>query len=315
MKHKRTLETWRSGHVQMAAFKVAAFKVATIVSLSGLVVLLVSAPLSLSTSTWLMTAEAQDSDQTEELFDDKRGDTAVDQDTLDQSELAFFEGLTSYRAKKYKDAAEHFKKAYKLVPFRDLLFNVARSYEEQGDKDNAIKYYKMYFETKPIDETQIIHRLRQFGVYDVGVEKPNPNRNIRESPEPISTGATSHNPRKILMWSALGGGAAFILMGTYFGVDALGQAEDARGATGQRKYEDFKAAAESSALWADLSMTVGLAAIAGGIFLWMTDDTSSGVNHHTDVVGASPKFDAERRVRWRVNMNDHSTTLGIFGTF
>ena len=307
MKHKRTLDIWRSRHVQMATFKVGL--------LSGLVVILMSAPVSLSMSTWLRTAHAQDVDQTEELFDDKRGDTAVDQDTLDQAELAFFEGLTAYRAKKYQDAAEHFKKAYKLVPFRDLLFNVARSYEEQGDKDNAIKYYKMYFETKPIDETQIIHRLRQLGVHDVGVEKPNPNRNIDDTQGPISTGPASQNSREILMWSALGGGAAFILMGTYFGVDALGQAEDARGATRKRKYEEFKSAAESSALWADLSMTVGLAAIAGGVFLWMTDDTSSGVSGRTDVVGASAKRDSERQVRWRVNMNNHSTTLGIFGTF
>ena len=173
MKFKRALESWRQINMHLPTSRGSGW----------LRFLLCSICVSLTSLTLggMTLSYAEDSNQNEELFDDKRGDTAMDQDTLDKAEIAFFDGLTAYRAKKYEKAAEQFKVAYQLVPFRDLLFNVARSYEEQGDTKNAIKYYKMYFDTKPIDETQIIHRLRQLGVRDVGVDHPGPGPQVKQA--------------------------------------------------------------------------------------------------------------------------------------
>jgi len=270
---------------------------------------------SLLTLSWVKTAQAQSPGQDEELFDDKRGDTAVDQDTLDQSEIAFFEGLTAYRAKKYQEAAEYFQKAYQLVPYRDLLFNVARSYEELKDQESAIKYYKMYLDTKPIDETQIIHRLRQLGVKDFRASQSSNKTPVTPTNPSLIPSAPSDSDQ-LLTWSTLGSGVALIAVGAYFGVDALDQASQAREATAQRKYQNFKSAAESSALWADVSMTLGLAAIAGGVYLLLINgDNSSPAQGYLGVVGTSPETRSEQRVQWRININNQAKTFGVSGSF
>ena len=311
MKSKPTLEVWRhirGGLLSMRGWSSLRFQ------LLGLSLCLVN----VTALSWCLLAAptAQAADADEELFDDKRGDTAMDQDTLDKAELAFFDGLTAYRAKKYEEAAEQFKIAYKLVPFRDLLFNVARAYEEQGDRGNAVKYYKLYLDTQPIDETQVIHRLRQLGVSNAGVDSPGAGPNVTATPTGPPPGFETEQSSSILTWSALGGGAVFMLVGTHFGLDALDQAESARAATGKRNYERFKSDAERSALWADISMTVGLAAIAGGVYLWLTEsDSTGGVQRRTGVVGAPIKATPQRRVQWHMHADGRSATLGLFGTF
>jgi len=70
---------------------------------------------------------------------DTRGDTNIDQSTLDKAESLFFKAFTFYQEKKYEQAAAYFQKAYSLIPHRDLLFNVARSREQMNDQEGAVE--------------------------------------------------------------------------------------------------------------------------------------------------------------------------------
>lgn len=254
-------------------------------------------------------------DYDQEVFDDKRGDVAIDQDTLDKAENAFFEGLAAYRAKKYVEAAKSFKTAHNLVPYRDLLFNIARSYEEQKKNDQAIKYYRQYLKTKPIDETQVIHRMRQLGVsqFEQKQKKKDTSNPLLKKVSPQTSDLTVD----WLSWSVVGGGIALLGLGTYYGLNALDSAETARNAEINSAYAQAKDRAENEALIADVSVTLGLAALAGGLYLALTaPEASRNVRKHVK----TPKAHQSRKnlntsVAWQVIYTDQVQGFGLIGQF
>ncbi|MCU0683955.1 MAG: hypothetical protein MUF34_17225, partial [Polyangiaceae bacterium] len=51
-------------------------------------------------------------------------------DTADEADLQFQLGFERYRGGDYRGALEHFLASNRLVPNRNVTFNVARSYEQ-----------------------------------------------------------------------------------------------------------------------------------------------------------------------------------------
>ena len=269
----------------------------------------------------LVTVSYAESNGDEDVFDDKRGDVSINQETLDKAETAFFKGLAAYRAKKYEDAATHFKAAHQLVPYRDLLFNIARAHEELKQNDKAIKYYKQYLSTKPIDETQIIHRMRQLGVsqFETGLSSKKERSNLQLKADLIP----KENQSQIdwLSWSVLGGGAALIGAGSYFGIAALNSAEKARNARVDNIYDQAKSDAESEALIADVTVTLGLAVAAGGLYLLFTQPSASN-NLNTAIYQSNSQSNdgyAKKKTKLQINyvpvFNQNLQGLALFGQF
>lgn len=256
-------------------------------------------------------------DDEQEVFDDKRGDVAIDQETLDKAENAFLEGLTAYRAKKFTQAATLFKSAHALVPYRDLLFNIARAYEALNNNDQAVKYYKLYLKTKPIDETQIIHRMRQLGVSQF---KDSPQTSPDKRGSKDLSQSSSNFEVNILSWSVLGSGVALVGLGSYFGISALDSAKSAREAKATSLYNQSKDNAESEALIADVTLTLGIATIAGGIYLLMTaPDKISRMDTNVETPKSQSSLSDSQTQKpsfaWQVIYTENVQGLGLSGSF
>ena len=271
------------------------------------IVLCASVYLMLSHPCFAQEEAGEESEQ--EIFDDKRGDISIDQETLDKAESAFFEGLTAYRAKKYTEAAKLFEAAHTLVPFRDLLFNIARSYEALGNRNSAVKYYKMYLATKPIDETQVIHRMRELGVSQF--EENSKTEQLQE--KTLKTKTSSVGETDFISWGIMGSGVALMGVGAYFGVSALDQAERARDASVKSRYKNAKSQAETDALLADISISVGIATVVGGLYLLLSGDQSENQIQGTTV---SPTASATRtKLQWQVTYTNDLQGIGLSGSF
>ncbi|MCA9617279.1 MAG: tetratricopeptide repeat protein [Myxococcales bacterium] len=65
-------------------------------------------------------------------------------DELAEARAAFAEGVTAYEAGDYDEAAERFARAHALTEDPDLAFNTARAYERAGERDEAVRYYRLY---------------------------------------------------------------------------------------------------------------------------------------------------------------------------
>ena len=64
-------------------------------------------------------------------------------DLADQADLEFSFGAESYQHAEFKVALEHFLMSNRLVPNKNVLFNVARCYEHLKSYPEAFRYYSL----------------------------------------------------------------------------------------------------------------------------------------------------------------------------
>jgi hypothetical protein len=62
-------------------------------------------------------------------------------DLADEADLQFALGTERYEAGAFKEALEHFLASNRLVPNRNVLFNIARTYEQLRRAPDAYRYY------------------------------------------------------------------------------------------------------------------------------------------------------------------------------
>ena len=88
-------------------------------------------------------------------------------DLADQAELEFSLGADAYQRGEYKLALEHFLISNRLVANKNVLFNIARSYEQLKTYPAAFRYYSLALEseTEPDAKAKINTALAQIKQY------------------------------------------------------------------------------------------------------------------------------------------------------
>ena len=80
---------------------------------------------------------------------------AAADDLADQAELEFSLGADAYQRADYKLALEHFLISNRLVPNKNVLFNIARSYEQLKTYPAAFRYYSLALEGESNRESKL----------------------------------------------------------------------------------------------------------------------------------------------------------------
>ena len=70
-------------------------------------------------------------------------------DLADEADLQFQLGTERYEAGDFKGALEHFLASNRLVPNRNVVFNIARTYEQLKRAPDAYRYYVLALEGEP----------------------------------------------------------------------------------------------------------------------------------------------------------------------
>jgi tetratricopeptide (TPR) repeat protein len=130
-------------------------------------------------------------------------------------------GRRYYLAGRYREALVELKTALDLdrnAP--DLLYNVARVYENLGELDQAIAYYQRYLALTPLDRVEerdrtekTIHRL-QGAKHETVVREP--RTVVRQGPADTHIGRAD-----LVFWITGGAGLALLAGGATFGVLAI----------------------------------------------------------------------------------------------
>jgi tetratricopeptide (TPR) repeat protein len=150
------------------------------------------------------------------------------------------EGAALYGARDYRRAIEKFIQAYAIDSDPNLLFNIARCYEELGEVDAAIEKYEAFLKTPGADA-----RGRQRARESLRMLKDSKNvahptqaaagsQAAAPEPQPTDNGNTgdSAGGTSALPWLTLGGSVVFAAVGTTFyvlGADDHAQITDAAG--------------------------------------------------------------------------------------
>jgi len=196
---------------------------------------------------------------------------ALTDELLEKAEEPFFEGVSAYGKREYAQAAAKFKAAFDVIPHADLLFNIARCHEQLNNFSMAVRFYRKYLDTKPVDETAVIHRVRGLKerMGPLGEDPPPP---IDRMPPPVVDGQDDGVPWEYM---AVGVGVISTALGAVMGLQALTHAGEAREASDNNDedgFEDAKALAESSAAFADISYVLGAA--SAGLAIWLFSSKS-----------------------------------------
>jgi outer membrane receptor protein involved in Fe transport len=74
---------------------------------------------------------------------------AVADDLADEADLHFRIATEKYAARDFRTALEHFLLSNRLVPNRNVVFNIARSYEQLSEFPDAFRYYTQVLDMSP----------------------------------------------------------------------------------------------------------------------------------------------------------------------
>lgn len=132
------------------------------------------------------------------------------------------EGAALYAARDYRRAIEKFIQAYAVDTDPNLLFNIARCYEELGEIDAAIEKYETFLKTPGADTRgrqrarESLAALRETGDKGPAVEAPSAAQPTAPDVAPAPVAEASGYSSPVLPWVTLGGAAVFAAVGTTF---------------------------------------------------------------------------------------------------
>jgi tetratricopeptide (TPR) repeat protein len=200
------------------------------------------------------------------------------------------EGATLYAARDYRRAIEKFIQAYAIEPDPNLLFNIARCYEELGEADAAIEKYETFLKT-PGADTRGQKRARESlaALREGSAAAPAASPAADASPpasEPAPGAASGEHAGAIVPWLTLGGSAVFAALGTTFyllGKSDHDQVTDARGFDDaaavsemtHREADDLVSSGDTKKLIGGISFGLAGALAATYVVLVVTRDDES----------------------------------------
>lgn len=195
-------------------------------------------------------------------------------------EQYFQQALEDYRNGRYRAAIEALRVALALDPKgKDLVYNLAILHEKLGELDLAIAALSRYMELEadPKEVTRAEQAIARMRGAQAELRSPTPvtvlSRLPERGPRPLPR-RRSRGPA-VDEWVLVGGGvaAAAALVGVVFGVRALAfRSGSAHSPEARRARADR---VQSSALVADVGISVGLLAGASTALLWLTRTPSS----------------------------------------
>ena len=203
------------------------------------------------------------------------------------------EAAGHYEAGRFCEAVQAYRKAWRIEPVSELLYNIAYIHDHKlDDPDVAQVYYRRYVRARDTDrETRLkaFERLDALDALGGGTppvaEAPPPPRLAPVAPPARLTvapkaAAEPSDPADLrtAAWVALGIGAAATLTGATFALLAThshSKFEDAEDAAARRELADE---GEQRALLGDIGLGVGLASLAAGGVLYLLSDDDGGMS-------------------------------------
>ncbi|MFU8805518.1 MAG: tetratricopeptide repeat protein, partial [Bradymonadaceae bacterium] len=182
------------------------------------------------------------------------------------------EGATKYRARDFKGAISIFRQAYSLEPVPNLLYNIAKCYEQLEDWDNAIVYYEQFMVAPDVESEARQHAmgqvqsLREISSMQAGdgttTEPPPTDPEPKVEPPPPAPDRTS-------AYVTLGAGMGLLVTGGVFGLLASSSESQFHGATTPEDRLAARDSGQTQALIADIFFASGALVTLVGTYLFV----------------------------------------------
>lgn len=210
--------------------------------------------------------------------------------------LAVATAVEHFEARRYTEAIASFRAAYAIRPEPDLLYNIARSYERNGNVDDALTSYREFIaqpgstaqlRAKALDNIDALQREKTSRAAKAFAPPPAPTPADPISVAPVVAKAPPPEKSHARQWVMIGAGGVAVITGAIFGVVAQSKQTDFDRATTVAAKEDAKSSGQTSALIADIGLFGGGAVAVAGL-VWLLVDSGE-----EPAVALSPLFGAD----------------------
>ena len=179
-----------------------------------------------------------------------------EQEKLEIARREYKLGLVDFKQERYREALKRFIRVYRLQQHPNLIYNMARSFEELKEYQSAAEYYRKYLKAVPnsTDRAQVEMTI---DTMEKLAQKPTINHE-RE-----------HFLTKRIAWSGVAMGSIMIVGGAMFGVQALNRSETLSSYKTGDSLQDFNRTyqeRDQAALLSDLFMLSGVAIGSVGLY-------------------------------------------------
>lgn len=200
---------------------------------------------------------------------------------LSKAEQDEFRALTAsanekFQAEDFDGAIRDFKAAYAIKPVSNILYNVARLHEKNGQLEDALEFYQRFARAPNVDKgprQDAVERIKTIrDVLDLDREE---EPSAEPASAPVAAEESAAEPDRTLAYVFWGIGGAAILGGAVFGILTMSANGDFDDAQTLEERRDAADTGETFGLVAD-SLFVG-GAVMGivGTVLYLTASGSS----------------------------------------
>ena len=141
-----------------------------------------------------------------------------EQEKLEIVKTEYKQGMIDFKAKRYRDALQRFVRVYRLKPHPNLVYNMARSFEQLKEYNSAAEYYQKYLDINPKADDREQVEITITTMKKLAQEHPNTNTVLMPAKE--------DRLMKRIGWGATAFGTVLIIGGAVFGVKALGHSQE-----------------------------------------------------------------------------------------
>lgn len=189
----------------------------------------------------------------------------------------YAEGTKAFKEGRFQDAVQSFMRVYRIKPYPNLVYNMARAFEELKEYSDAADYYERYLTMKPDakDRSEVeltISTLRRL------IEKDKTHQ---------PSGQKSQLKQR-LGWGGVAAGGALFVGSVVFGVRAIQLNSDLRSLSkgdDLQAFESTERSRNSSALLSDIFTVSGSVLVGVGLFLALSSDQSEEMSQESARLG------------------------------
>lgn len=231
------------------------------------------------------------------------------------------EGAALYGARDYRRAIEKFIQAYAVDSDPNLLFNIARCYEELGEVDAAIEKYEAFLELpgadargrqRARDSLQALRASKQSAGTAASVSSDGADGAGGEA-EQLAARVSPEEGSSVLPWLTLGGSIAFAAVGTTFYLMGASDHDRVTSADGygdpngvspmtRREADDLASSGDTKKLIGGIGFGVAGALAVTYVVLLLTE-------------GGEPVEQAQPSLGWSVSPARGGAAVSVQGSF
>lgn len=187
----------------------------------------------------------------------------------------YAKGLAHFKAKEFNKALIIFTRVYRIQPNPNLIYNMARSFEELGQYKNAANYYQEYLKINPqaSDQAAVLLTIKTLRALSLSKTKETKNSKVSKNSRQKPMSLPWWKSKRSWGWITAGLGSVLLTVGVVYAVDAYQSNLAMQDSQESSQWKHALNDRSDAALTADILYTTSTLTLATALYLLLSEDS------------------------------------------